>query len=91
MDYYPPSHQKTLILTVKDLLHSLYGLLLHVGEDVRVGVEGYGDGRVPEHLLNDLRMNSIFTGAPSSPSQPSYSRRITGTRRSKPRLEAGRR
>jgi hypothetical protein len=26
---------------------------------VRVGVEGYGDGRVPEHLLNDLRMNSL--------------------------------
>jgi hypothetical protein len=41
MDYYPPSGQKTLILTVKDLLHSLYCLLLHVGEDVRVGVEGY--------------------------------------------------
>ena len=40
MDYYPPSGQKTLILTVKDLLHSLYSLLLHVGEDVRVGVEG---------------------------------------------------
>ena len=55
MDYYPPSGQKTLlILTVEDILHSLYGLLLHVGEDVRVGVEGYGDGRVPEHLLNDL-------------------------------------
>jgi hypothetical protein len=46
-EYYPPSGQKTLILTVKDILHSLYGLLLHVGEDVRVGVEGYGDGRVP--------------------------------------------
>ena len=40
MDHYPPSGQKTLILTVKDLLHSLYGLLLHVGEDVRVGVAG---------------------------------------------------
>ena len=59
MDYYPPSHQKTLILTVKDILHGLYGLLLHVGEDVRVGVEGYGDGRVPQHLLNDLWMNSL--------------------------------
>jgi hypothetical protein len=40
MDYYPPSDHKTLILTVKDILHSLYRLLLHVGEDVRVGVEG---------------------------------------------------
>ena len=40
MDYYPPSGQKTLILTVKDLLHSLYCLLLQVGENVRVGVEG---------------------------------------------------
>ena len=40
MDYYPPSGQKTLILTVKDILHSLYGLLLHVGENVRVGIEG---------------------------------------------------
>ena len=40
MDYYPPSDQKTLMLTVKDILHSLYRLLLHVGEDVRVGVEG---------------------------------------------------
>jgi hypothetical protein len=35
MDYYPPSGQKTLILTVKDILHSLYGLLLHVREDGR--------------------------------------------------------
>ena len=35
-----PSGQKTLILTVKDLLHSPYGLLLHVGENVRVGVAG---------------------------------------------------
>jgi hypothetical protein len=26
---------------------------------VRVGGEGYGDGRVPEHLLNDLWMNSL--------------------------------
>jgi hypothetical protein len=40
-DYYPPSGQKILILTVKDILHSFYGLVLHVGEDVRVGVEGY--------------------------------------------------
>lgn len=40
MDYYPPCGQKTLILTVKDILHSLYGLLLHVGEAVRVGIEG---------------------------------------------------
>jgi hypothetical protein len=59
MDYYPPSGQKTLIFTVKDLLHSLYGLLLHVGEDVRVGVEGYGDRGVPQHLLTDLRMDSL--------------------------------
>ena len=59
MDYYPPSGQKTLILTVKDILHSLYGLLLHVGEDVRVGVEGYGDRGVPQLLLNELRMNSL--------------------------------
>ena len=42
MDYYPPSGQKTLILTVKDILHSLYGLLLHVREDVGVGVHGNG-------------------------------------------------
>jgi len=40
MGYYPPSGQKTLILTVKDILQSLYGLLLQIGEDVRVGVEG---------------------------------------------------
>jgi hypothetical protein len=45
MDCYPPSGQKTLILTVKDILHSFYGLLLHVGEDVRVGVEGLRDVR----------------------------------------------
>ena len=54
-----PSGQKTLILTVKDVLHSLYGLLLHVGEDVRVGVEGYGDRGAPQHLLNDLQMDSL--------------------------------
>ena len=62
MDYYPPIDQKTLILTVKDVLHSLYGLLLHVGEDVedvRVGVEGYSDRGVPQHLLNDLQMDSL--------------------------------
>jgi hypothetical protein len=61
-DHYPPSDQtliKTLILTVKDILHSLYGLLLHVGEDVRVGVEGYGDRGVPEHLLDDLRVYAL--------------------------------
>ena len=52
MDYYPPSGQKTLILTFKDILHSLYGLLLHVGEDVRVGVEGYG-------LSRDMIIKSI--------------------------------
>lgn len=40
MGYYPPSGKETLILTVKDILHSLYGLLLHVGEDVRVGIAG---------------------------------------------------
>jgi hypothetical protein len=60
MDYYPPScGQKMLILTVKDVLHSLYRLLLHVGKDVRVGVEGYGDRRVPEHLLTDLRVYAL--------------------------------
>ena len=58
MDYYPPSGQKTLILTVKDVLHSLYRLLLHVGEDVRVGVEGYDDRGVLQHLLNDLLINA---------------------------------
>jgi hypothetical protein len=59
MDYYPPSGQKALILTVKDVIHSLYRLLLHVGEDVGLGVEGYGDRGVPEHLLNDLWVNSF--------------------------------
>jgi hypothetical protein len=59
MDYYPPSGQKTLILTVKDLLHSLYGLLLHVGEDVRIGIEGDSCRGVPEYLLYDLRMDSL--------------------------------
>jgi hypothetical protein len=58
MDYYPPCGQKILILTVKDVLHSLYRLLLHVGEDVRVGVEGYGDRGVPQHLLDDLLNNA---------------------------------
>ena len=28
----PPSDQKTLILTVKDVLHSLYRPLLHAGD-----------------------------------------------------------
>lgn len=59
MDYYPPCGQKTLILTVKDVLHSLYRLLLHIGEDLRVGVEGYGDGRLPELLLVDLRVYAL--------------------------------
>jgi hypothetical protein len=54
----PSSDQNTLLLTVKDVLHSLYRLLLHVGEDVRVGVEGDSYRGVSEHLLNDLWMNS---------------------------------
>src|SRR5215207_10642821 len=59
MDYYPPSGQKTLILTVKDILHSLYCLLLHVREDVGVGVHGNGCRGVSEHLLDDLGMDSL--------------------------------
>ena len=59
MDYYPPSGQKALILTAKDILHSFYGLLLHVGEDVRIGIEGDSCRGVPEHLLYDLGMNSL--------------------------------
>ena len=57
MDYYPPSGQRTLILTVKNLLHSLYGLLLHVGEDMRVGVEGQGYRGVSQELLDILGMD----------------------------------
>ena len=55
----PSSDQNTLLLTVKDVLHSLYRLLLHVGEDPRVGVEGDSYRGVPQHLLNDLWMNSL--------------------------------
>ena len=33
-----------------------HGLLLYVRQDVGVEVQGDGDGRVPEHLLDDLRV-----------------------------------
>jgi hypothetical protein len=32
-------------------------VVLHVGEDVGVGVEGDGYGGVPEHLRDDLRVD----------------------------------
>jgi hypothetical protein len=43
---YAPSQaiRSWLLVILEDIFHSLYRLLLHVGEDVRVGVEGYGDG-----------------------------------------------
>lgn len=44
---------------VQDIVHGLHSLLLHVGKDVRVQVQGDGDGRVPEHLLDDLRVDSL--------------------------------
>jgi hypothetical protein len=39
---YAPSQaiRSWLVVSLEDIFHSLYGLLLHVGEDVRVGVEG---------------------------------------------------
>jgi hypothetical protein len=58
---YAPSQaiRSCLHVILEDIFHSLYCLLLQVREDVRVGVEGYGCRGVPEHLLNDLRMNSL--------------------------------
>ncbi len=41
------------------ILHSSGSLIAHIGKHVRVGVEGYGDRGVSQHLLNDLRMNSL--------------------------------
>ena len=43
---YAPSQaiRSWLLVILEDILPSLYRLLLHIGEDVRVGVEGYGDG-----------------------------------------------
>jgi hypothetical protein len=41
----------------KHLLHRSGGALLHVGEYVRVGVEGNGYGRMSEHLGDDLRVH----------------------------------
>ena len=35
-----PGNQILATCYLEDILHSLYRLLLHVGEDVRVGVEG---------------------------------------------------
>jgi hypothetical protein len=39
---YAPSQaiRSCLHVILEDIFHSLYGLLLHVGEDVRVGVAG---------------------------------------------------
>jgi len=34
--------------------HRCCGLISHVGEYVRVGVQGYGDGSMAKHLGNDL-------------------------------------
>src|SRR5215213_7976732 len=58
---YAPSQaiRSCLHVILEDIFHSLYCLRLHVGEDVRVGVQGDGCRGVPEHLLNDLWMNSL--------------------------------
>ena len=34
-------------------------LFLHAGEDVRIRIHRERDRRVPEHLLNDLRMLAV--------------------------------
>jgi hypothetical protein len=43
----------------KDALHRADGALLHVGEDVGIGVHRLGDVRVAEHLLNYLRVDVL--------------------------------
>ena len=40
--------------SAKGLLHRGSGVLLHVRQHVRVGIQNYGDGGVAEHLRDDL-------------------------------------
>jgi hypothetical protein len=41
----------------KGLLHRCGGLIPHVRQHVGVGVEGFGYGRMPKHLGDDLRVH----------------------------------
>ena len=41
------------------VLHRCGRLVPHVGEHVRIGVQGYGDASVPKHLGDDLGVNIL--------------------------------
>jgi hypothetical protein len=43
----------------KSLFHSRDRAVLHVGQDVAVGVERYRYGRVPQHLGDDLGVDVL--------------------------------
>jgi hypothetical protein len=43
----------------KRLLHGLDRAVLHVGQDVAIGVERYRYGRVPQHLGDDLGVHVL--------------------------------
>jgi hypothetical protein len=43
----------------KSLFHCSGGAVLHVGQHVGVGVQGYGYGGVPEHLGNDFGIDIL--------------------------------
>ena len=43
----------------KRLLHGLDRTVLHVGQDMAVGVERYRYGRVPQHLGDDLGVHVL--------------------------------
>ena len=53
------SHRKnttTLLGPRKDRFHRIGGFCVHARDAVRVGIERQSDRRMPEHLLDDLRV-----------------------------------
>lgn len=52
--------------TVGNVVHCLTRFLLHIRQEVTLEVERYRDGRVTEHLLNDLWVGAIRI-LPNSP------------------------
>jgi hypothetical protein len=43
----------------KGILHRFGGAVLHVGEHVRVSIQGDGDAGMPQHLGDDLRVHVL--------------------------------
>ena len=61
----------------REELSQVDNTLLHPGQDVRIGVQRQRDRRVPEHLLNHLRVLAVDEPYSEFPSHPLSSRQAT--------------